>query len=112
MSSGATAPTQQPSNGTAIEYKAYVRKFFNQGAGTLFVIASCYYITSGFTLNFVETAPGHLTLMETPPTGVILNIVTYYLANWTNNVNADQEPSHLTITDGHGTHRVPVKHWD
>ena len=63
-------------NGSAIEYKAFVRKFFDQGAG------------------------------------VILNIVTYYLASWTNNVNADREPTHLTITDGHGAHRIPVNLWD
>ncbi len=108
----APSPGKQPSNGNAIEYKAFVRKFFDRGAGTIFVIASCTYDISGFTIFFEETQPGQLTLMETPPTGIFTNLVTYYSASWTNNANAAQEPGHLMITDGQGTHRVHVKPWE
>lgn len=106
------SPAKQLSQGLAIEYKAFLRKFFSSGAGTLFVIASCYYKTSGFTISLEKNDAGQLSLMETPPTGVFLNLVTYYTASWTNNEDPDTEPSHLSIVDGHGTHRVPVKHWD
>jgi hypothetical protein len=107
----AAAPVRQLSNGNAIEYKAFVRKFFAVGEGTLFVIASCYYITSGFTIFFEENQPGDLSLMETPPTGIVLDLVTYYVASWTSNVDADHVPTHLTITDAHGAHRVHVTPW-
>ena len=55
-------PTTQLSRGNAIEYKAYVRKFFETGAGTIFVVASCYYDTSGFTVFFEKNSAGQLML--------------------------------------------------
>jgi hypothetical protein len=104
-------PVKRLSQGLAIEYKAFVRKFFTPGAGTLFVIASCYYKTSGFTISLENDASGQLSLMEVPPSGVFLNLVTYYSASWTNNRDPDTEPSHITIVDGHGSHKVHVKPW-
>jgi hypothetical protein len=106
-----TSPTQL-SQGKAIEYKAYERRFFETGAGTLFVVASCYYITSGFTIFFEENSSGQLCLMEQPPTGVFLNMVTYYVASWTNNRNADTNQDHLTIVDGYGEHHIRVRSWE
>ena len=49
-----SAPAAQLSQGEAIEYKAYVRKFFDTGDGTLFVLASCYYPIGGMTIFFQE----------------------------------------------------------
>jgi hypothetical protein len=112
MASGSTAsPQGQLSNGIAIEYKAYVRKFFEQGGGTLFIMATCYYETAGFTISLQQIQPGHLNLVETPPTGIHTDMVSYYVADWTSNVNADNIPGHVTITDAHGAHRVAVKAW-
>jgi hypothetical protein len=105
------APGKQLSQGLAIEYKAFVRKFFTPGAGTLFVIASCYYKTSGFTISLEKDASGQLSLMEVPPSGVVLDVVTYYSASWTNNLDPDTEPGHITIVDGSGSHKVHVKAW-
>ncbi len=113
MASGSTAtPQTQLSNGIAIEYKAYVRKFFAQGGGTLFIVATCYYETGGFTISLQQTQPGHLNLLETPPSGIHTDMVTYEVASWTSNVNADSIPGHVTIADAHGSHRVAVKAWD
>ncbi len=110
--SAVPTPTTQLSRGNAIEYKAYVRKFFEVGAGTIFVVASCYYDTSGFTVFFEKNSAGQLCLMEQPPTGVFLNLVTYYVASWTNNENADDNPNHLTIVDGYGEHHVHLRSWE
>jgi hypothetical protein len=107
-----TSPAKPLSKGLAIEYKAFLRKFFTPGAGTLFVIASCYYDTSGFTISFEKNAAGELTLVEEPPSGIFLNLVTYYSATWTNNADPDAEPTHIMIVDGEGTHRVHVRPWD
>ncbi|HZS54612.1 MAG TPA: hypothetical protein VFA65_09430 [Bryobacteraceae bacterium] len=112
ISSAQATPTAQLSQANAIEYKAYVRKFFDTGDGTLFVIASCYYDNGGMTIFFNETNPGQLSLMEQPPTGAFTNIVSAYVASWTSKFNADKNPPHLTITDGHGQHRVPVRSWN
>lgn len=112
--SAPAVPTSTPqlSQGNAIEYKAYVRKFFETGEGTLFVVASCYYDTSGFTIFFEQNSSGQLCLMQQPPTGVFLNLVTYYVASWTSNKNADANPNHLMIVDGYGEHHVHVRPWD
>ena len=105
-------PAAQLSQGNAIEYKAYVRKFFETGGGTLFVIGSCYYGTTGFTLFFQENSSGQLCLMQQPPSGVVLNMVTYYVASWTSNRDTDANPKYLTIVDGNGEHQVHVKPWE
>ena len=105
-------PAPQLSQGNAIEYKAFVRKFFDIGAGTLFVMASCYYDIGGMTIFFETDGSGQLSLMELPPSGEFTHLVTAYVTSWTNAFNPDTEPKHLTIVDGHGTHTVHVKPWD
>ena len=77
-----SAPAAALSHGFAIEYKAFARAFSKgDNAGVLFLLASCYYPTSGFTIFFEELA-GKYQLMEQPPTGVFMNLVTHYAACW------------------------------
>jgi hypothetical protein len=108
------APTGALSHGIAIEYQAFARSFSKgDSAGVLFLLASCYYPTSGFTIFFEENA-GKYQLMEQPPTGVFLNLVTYYAACWPAqgvSFEADDPPKHVTIVDAQGEHVVKVRHW-
>jgi hypothetical protein len=113
VSSPSTTPVSSPalSRGTAIEYKAYARHFQpNSDAGVLILVATCYYDTSGFTISFQSAATG-FDLVEQPPTGIFRNMVTYYVASWTTGIDADTVPSHVTVTDAFGQHRVHVKTW-
>jgi hypothetical protein len=109
-----SAPTTGLSHGIALEYKAFARSFpKGDTAGVLFLLASCYYPTSGFTIFFQENS-GKYQLMEQPPTGVFLNLVTYYAACWpTKGVSfeSDDLPKHVTIVDAQGEHSVEVRQW-
>ena len=109
--SAVSASSAQLSQANAIEYKAYVRKFFDTGDGTLFVFASGYYDNGGMTIFFEENN-GQLSLMEQPPTGAFTHLVTCSVASWTSAYNADQNPAKLTIVDGRGEHSVHVHRWD
>jgi hypothetical protein len=104
------------SNGLAIEYKAFARTFFEgDAAGVLYLMATCYYPTNGFTIFFEpsEDNPAKFSLMEQPPTGVFLNLVTYYAAIWrTDGVSGLQTlPKHVMIVDAQGEHRIHVHPW-
>jgi hypothetical protein len=113
MSTAITAPTPNLSlsRGAAIEYKAYARRFQpNIDAAVLILLATCYHDSSGFAISFQQTASG-FELVEQPPTGIVREMVTYYVADWTSGVEAASVPSHVTITDGFGQHRVHVKDW-
>lgn len=104
-------PALALSRGAAIEYKAYARPFQpNLDAAVLILVATCYYDTGGFTISFQPTASG-FELVEKPPAGIHTNIVTYYTTSWTNGVEAASVPTHVTITDSFGEHRVHVKRW-
>jgi len=85
----------------------------NKEFGTLYLRASCSYVTSGFTIFFEEDS-GNFKLMEQPPTGVFMNLGTYYAASWpTNGIPGQGEmPKQVTITDAYGDHKVHVKEWD
>ncbi len=98
--------------GTAIEYKAFKREFFEGEGGVLVVTATCYYPTSGFTVFFEEDS-GKLKLMERAPSGIVPQLVTYYAACWPSNgvPGLSNVPSHVTITDGQGDHKIHVKTW-
>ena len=99
-----TAPVTQISHGLAIEYKAFVRTFFeDQTAGVLYLMATCFYDTSGFTIFFEPNGsnPSKFKLMEQPPTGVFLNLATYYGAIWRTDGVSDLQtlPTHVMIED-------------
>jgi hypothetical protein len=102
-----TPPTPKPplSTGQAIEYKAYARAFQpNQSAAVLYVIATCFYNTPGFTIFFNEKAgPTHLELLEKHPIDIIPQLVTYYIADFTSGQPLANPPRHITITE--------VTHW-
>jgi hypothetical protein len=108
------APTTALSHGIDIKYHAFARSFSKgDRAGVLFLLASCYYPTNGFTIFFEENA-GKYQLMEQPPTGVFLNLVTYYAACWPPqgvSFEADNVPKQVTIVDAQGEHVVEVRHW-
>lgn len=109
----AASAGKQLSQGTAIEYKAFKRSFYAGEDGVLYLIATCSYGTPKFTL-FFEEAPGknHFNLMEIPPEGIVPQIVTYYVASWTNGVSAAiKQLKDVTITDAHGEHTVNVQSW-
>lgn len=109
-------PTPAPglSHGLQIEYKAFARSFTkDKKVAVLYLMATCSYATSGFTIFFEEDS-GKFKLMEQPPTGVFLNLVTYYAASWpaTGTPGEKAIPAHVTITDAYGDHRVHVKPWE
>jgi hypothetical protein len=111
--SSPTTPTPSPalSHGKAIEYRAYVRQFFpNSDAAVLFLAATCYYDTAGFSISFEQT-PSGFNLVEHPPTGIVPQLVTYYSASWNSTQQESSPPKHVTITDALGQHRVHVKEW-
>ncbi len=101
------------SNGLAIAYKAYARAIPFPGdghTGALFLIATCYYQSSGFTIYFEENS-GEWSLMEEPPTGIVHFLDTCYVASGTSGIELASPPAHVTITDGQGKHVVPVERW-
>ncbi len=106
------APISPPlSRGSEIEYKAFARTFSGGHAAVLSLIATCYYGTPGFTI-FFQAAPGNkFELLQTIPHGIEPDLVTYYLGSWTGGQPLADPPTHVEITDAHGTHRVKVEHW-
>ena len=100
------------SHGIDIEYKAFARHFGQSKVAVLYLVATCYYKTSGFTILFEEDS-GKFKLMEQPPTGVFRNLVTYYVASWPQDGMSGERvpPTQLTMVDSHGEHRVPVRPW-
>jgi hypothetical protein len=111
MSSPTTSPTPTLSHGSAIEYRAYTRQFFpNSSAAVLFLTATCYYGTSGFSISFQPTDSG-FELIEQPPTGIVSDLVTYYSASWNSSQQETTPPRHVTITDAFGQHKVHVREW-
>ena len=107
----APSPNLALSRGAGIEYKAYARRFQpNSDASVLILTATCYYETSGVSISFQPSASGY-ELVEQPPTGIFRNMVTYYVTSWTTGIEADSVPTHVTVTDSFGQHRVHVKPW-
>jgi hypothetical protein len=110
----ATQPVSKPqlSHGTAIEYKAFARHFHAGGAAVLYLFATCSYPTAGFTIFFqAQSGMTQFELMETTPQGIVPQLVTYYVADWTHGQPMATPPTHVKIKDAHGTHEVPVKPW-
>jgi hypothetical protein len=106
-------PTPAPSlsHGSAIEYRAYARQFFpNSNAAVLFLAATCFYGSSGFSISFQPTDSG-FELLEQVPTGIVHELVTYYSASWNSGQQETTPPKHVTITDAFGQHRVRVEEW-
>ncbi|MGH9405667.1 MAG: hypothetical protein ACRD3D_07530 [Terriglobia bacterium] len=110
--SPAAVPAPRLSHGTGLEYKAFARRFLQGPDGVLYLVATCYYPTSDFTIFFQENA-GTFQLMEQPPSGIFRHLVTYYVASWPSaGVSAERQlPEEVTIVDAQGEHRVPVRPW-
>jgi hypothetical protein len=118
MSATPTGPLPTPapalSHGLQIEYKAFARTFTqDKKVGVLCLMATCSYVTTGFTIFFEEDS-GNFKLMEQPPAGIFLNLVTYYSASWPTTGTPGERalPAHVSITDAYGEHRVHVKPWN
>jgi hypothetical protein len=110
-----TRPSADLCHGLKIEYKAFSRPFLEGKDAVLYLMATCYYEHNGFTIYFEEVAPKKFKLMEQPPTGVFLNLFTYYVASWPppTGVSAERPvPSHVTIVDAYGEHRLHVRPWE
>lgn len=109
-----SAPPSALSHGVEIEYKAFARPFFQNApdAAALYLVATCSYGSTGFTI-FFERDSGQFKLMEQPPTGIVNFMQTFYAASWpTQGVSFETElPTHVTILDAQGEHRVEVKPW-
>ena len=105
-------PVSPPlSRGLEIEYKAFARPFKGGGA-VLSLIATCYYTTAGYTISFkAEAGLQEFELLETPPQGIVPQLVTYYLAAWTSGQRLSQPPTHVKIRDASGEYRVKVEPW-
>jgi hypothetical protein len=113
MSSPATSPSTTPAlcGGSAIEYRAYARQFFpNSDAAVLFLAATCYFGSQGWTISFQATASG-FELVQQAPTHAVPQLVTYYSASWNSGQQETTVPKHVTITDAFGQHRVHVQPW-
>lgn len=114
MSTSGPTPPPAPSlsHGIEIEYKAFSRHFGQPKVAVLYLVATCFYDISGFTIFFEEDS-GKFKLLEQPPTGVFRNMVTYYVASWPQDGISGERilPKHVTIVDAHGEHRVHVEPW-
>jgi hypothetical protein len=113
MSSPTVSPANPPalSHGSAIEYKAFARRFFSSAEGAvLFLAATCYYDSQGWVISFQPIASG-FELVEQPPTHAVPQLVTYCSASWNSGQQELTVPTHVTITDSFGEHRVHVKDW-
>jgi hypothetical protein len=110
-----TPPAPELCHGLKIEYKAYARPFLeNTKDAVLYLIATCMYGQNGFTVYFEESEPNKFRLMEQPPSGIVHFSDTFYVASWPPPTGAPAEtpvPSHVTIVDAHGEHRVHVRQW-
>ncbi len=107
----ATAPTPAPvlCQGNQIEYKAFARHYAaGQQVATLVLLATCNFNSSGYSIAFQPTATG-FQLMEQPPGGIVHFIVSYCSTSWTSFL--EQVPSHVTVVDAAGEHKVHVKPW-
>ena len=113
MSSPSVSPSTPSalSHGSAIEYKAFARRFFSSTEGAvLFLAATCYYDSEGWAISFQPTASG-FELVEQPPTHAVPQLVTYCSASWNSGQQELTVPTHVTITDSFGEHRVHMKDW-
>ena len=111
-----SAPPSGLSHGVEIEYKAFARSFFQNApqAAALYLVATCSYGSTGFTIFFERGSDsGQFKLMEQPPTGIVNFLQTFYAASWpTQGVSFESElPRHVTIVDAQGEHKVEVKPW-
>ncbi|HJQ41089.1 MAG TPA: hypothetical protein VKB93_28465 [Thermoanaerobaculia bacterium] len=101
---GATATTQL-SRGSAISYLALSRPYDGPGDEALALIATCYYPTGQWHIFFTSDSAGY-NLMETVP-GMVNMLVTYYVAGFSSGGGLQPMRS-VNITDGYGTHAIPV----
>jgi hypothetical protein len=118
MQNTAVEPTQdrypgkvQLSHGDQIEYKAYARDF---GLGSvLYLVATCSYPAGPYEIWFEgEQGPGwKWKLMEKAPT-IFYNLATYHIASSTSGQPPAELPRSIEVTDGFGTHTVPVNNWE
>ena len=107
MSAAPTPPPADLCRGEALQYRAYLRKLDpNASAGLLIVVANCYYDRQGWSIAFKGRS-----LYQTPPTGIEPLLDTFYVASWTSSYELGDPPATVEITDGFGTHAVPVKPW-
>ncbi|MGD0570065.1 MAG: hypothetical protein ABSA78_16810 [Candidatus Sulfotelmatobacter sp.] len=106
-------PVSPPlSRGSEIEYKAFARAFDEGGPAVLVLIATCSYGTSGFTIYFASgQGLNEFELLEKPPSGIVEELVTYYMASWSTSQRLADPPKHVAITDASGTYRVKVEPW-
>jgi len=109
-----SAPPSELSHGIEIEYKAFARSFFQNApeAAVLYLVATCSYGSTGFTI-FFERDSHQFKLMEQAPTGIVNFLQTFYAASWpTQGVSFESDlPTHVTILDAQGEHKVEVKPW-
>lgn len=105
------APLPGPSHGFAIEYKAFARSFQGGSAAVLYLIATCYYGTPGYKIFFEGTGIDQFELMETTPQGIVPQLVSYYVADWTSGQPLASPPKQVKIKDAQGVHDVPVHRW-
>ena len=94
-------------DGISIEYRAFLRKMNpDLDAGVIVLIASCIFGNPAMTLFF----DGY-RLMQTPPTGIHPQYDTFYVASVTSKLELANPPDTVTVTDGFGSHDVPVTDW-
>jgi hypothetical protein len=94
--------------GNLLEYRALVRRLDpNLGNGIVIVLASCYFGNPKMTLFF----DGY-NLMQTPPSEIHPQYDTFYVASVTSPLVLGDPPPTVTVTDGFGSHVIPVADWN
>jgi hypothetical protein len=107
----ANEPTHQENSelchGQAISYNAFLRRLNpKSGAGIILLMASCYYGNTGWEIFFEGNS-----LMQTPPSGIFEQHVTFFAASRTSLLELSEPPTVINITDAFGSHDIPVGDW-
>ncbi len=90
-----------------IVYRAYSRPYGAGSGQVITLLASCSYGTGGWEIRFVGDGSKGYKLMEHVP-AIVNQLATYYSTSFTSGIGLLDAPSTVAITDGRGTHQVPV----
>ncbi len=101
-----------PCQAGGLIYKAYARSFQDGAPPVLYIFASGYLWNSVSHIFFARQNGLAWTLLQVTP-NIIDNLLIYYNATATTSQPVLlQGQTTVTITDGHGTHQVPIEPWN
>ncbi len=101
-----------PSMAQGLIYKVYARSFQSGAPPVLYVFASGYLFNSVSRIFLARQNGLAWTLLQETP-GIIDNLLIYYEATATTSQPVLlQGATTVSITDGYGTHQVPIEPWN